>query len=50
MSIEELNHIAEVLDWYEGTDGCEREEPCYEMYVILSNLYNKELEKYGKND
>ena len=49
-SKKELEHISEVLDWYEGTDGCEREEPCYEMYVILSSLYNKELEKYGKKD
>lgn len=46
----EIQHISDILDWYEGTDGCEREEPCYQMYVILTNLYNKEIEKYGNNN
>lgn len=45
MTNTELNHIAEVLDWYEGTDGCEREKPCYEMYVILTDIYNKLINK-----
>lgn len=43
MTDKELKHIAEVLDWYEGTDGCEREQPADEMYRILTNIYNKEI-------
>ena len=41
MTKKQIQHIADVLDWYEGTDGCEREQPCYEMYVILTDIYNK---------
>ena len=41
MTKKELQHISDVLDWYDGTDGCEREEPCFEMYVILTDIYNK---------
>ena len=45
MNKKELQHISDVLDWYEGTDGCEREQPCYEMYVILTDIYNKLINK-----
>lgn len=45
MTKKELKRISNVLDWYEGTDGSEREQPCYEMYVILTGIYNKEIRK-----
>lgn len=41
MTEKELKHISEVLDWYAGTDGSEREEPSFEMYVILTDIYKK---------
>ena len=49
-SKKELQHISEVLDWYDGTDGSEREEASEAMYVILKDIYNKEMEKYGNNN
>lgn len=33
-----LKKISYVLDWYEGTDGCEREEAANEMYNLLSYI------------
>lgn len=40
MTDEELRRISNVLDWYEGTDGSEREQAAYEIYVILKDIYN----------
>ncbi len=45
MTKEQIKHISDVLDWYEGTDGCEREQPAYEMYIILTDIYNKLISK-----
>lgn len=42
-----LRRIAEVLAWYENTDGCEREQPAFEMYVMLTDIYNKEIKRHG---
>ena len=39
----DLNQIEHALEWYEGTDGSEREEASEGMYKILLNLYNQEL-------
>lgn len=45
MTEKELEHIRDILKWYEWTDGCEREEPAYEMYLILKGIYNKNMQK-----
>lgn len=34
-----LDRISDALDWYEGTDGSEREDAAKEMYEILSEIY-----------
>lgn len=39
---EELKQIQDVLQWYEWTDGCEREGAANEMYKILRKIYNQE--------
>ena len=41
MTKKELDHLSEVLDWYEGTDGSEREQASGEMYSILTGIYNR---------
>lgn len=38
-----VKRIENALEWYEGTDGSERENASDEMYKILLNLYNQEL-------
>ena len=45
MTRKDLERIAYVLDWYEGTDGCEREQPADQMYYILTEIYNNEAQK-----
>ena len=44
MTKKELNQISEVLEWYEGTDGSERERAADEMYEILAGIYDKLIE------
>lgn len=42
-SKKDVKRIENALEWYEGTDGSERENASYAMYKILLNLYNQEL-------
>lgn len=32
--------ISDAIDWYEGTDGSEREDAANEMYNILIDIFN----------
>ena len=37
----DLKRIADALDWYEATDGSEREDAANEMYNVLTDIYNQ---------
>lgn len=38
-----LKRISDALDWYEGTDGSERERAAGELYNILVDIYNENV-------
>lgn len=48
MTAKLLKRIDNALDWYEGTDGSEREDAADEMYNILLLIYNQEIKKVKK--
>lgn len=42
MSNDLFERIEQALDWYEGTDGSEREDAAEEMYNILIEITENE--------
>lgn len=46
LTIEELKKIGHALDWYEGTDGSEREQASDAMYQLLIGIYNSAVQEY----
>lgn len=45
MTKQMLKRIDYAIDWYQGTDGSEREHAADEMCDILIELYNQEITK-----